>query len=328
MYLALLFSEESDEEHPLSMEKIISSLAEHGIKAERKSIYDDIEQLRLFGMDIVSVKGGSVNYGYYVGARDFELAELKLLADAVASAKFITQKKSDALISKLGTLTSRSLSGQIRRQTFFNDRAKTGNESVYYNVDTLHSAIAQNKQVSFRYFNYGATKTPQGVPVRVYRGGVRSVSPYALAWDDENYYCLAYDENHPGKVTHFRVDKMENVTLLEASRLSLPDGIDIKEYGNRVFGMYACEQIYVRLKATNDLIGVIYDRFGTDVGITDNGDGTFTTRFETYVGPPLLGWLMQFGSRIEILSPESLRDEIEKQARSIAELYVKGDIKE
>lgn len=325
MYLARLFLEESDEEHPLTMEKILASLSEQGIKAERKSVYDDIEQLRLFGMDIVSVKGGGVSYGYYIGARDFELAELKLLADAVASAKFITQKKSDVLISKLGTLTSRSLSGQIRRQIFFNDRAKTGNESIYYNVDALHNAIAADKQVNFRYFNYGASKTPQGVPLRVYRGNMRTVSPYALAWDNENYYCLAYDENHPGKVSHFRVDKMENVTISYSPRLPLPNGMDIKEYGTRVFGMYACERIYVRLKSSNDLVGVIYDKFGTDVGITDNGDGTFTTRFETYVGPPLIGWLMQFGSRIEVLAPESLREEIEMQARRIAEVYAKGD---
>lgn len=189
----------SDEEHPLTMEKILASLSEQGIKAERKSVYDDIEQLRLFGMDIVSVKGGGVSYGYYIGARDFELAELKLLADAVASAKFITQKKSDVLISKLGTLTSRSLSGQIRRQIFFNDRAKTGNESIYYNVDALHNAIAADKQVNFRYFNYGASKTPQGVPVRVYRGNMRTVSPYALAWDDENYYALPMTKTTPGK---------------------------------------------------------------------------------------------------------------------------------
>lgn len=154
---------------------------------------------------------------------------------------------------------------------------------------------------------------------------MRTVSPYALAWDDENYYCLAYDEKHPGKVSHFRVDKMENVTISYSPRLPLPNGIDIKEYGTRVFGMYACERIYVRLKASNDLVGVIYDKFGTDVGITDNGDGTFTTRFETYVGPPLIGWLMQFGSRIEVLAPESLREEIEMQARRIAEVYAKGD---
>ncbi len=325
LYLARLFAEESDEEHPLTMDKIIASLSEQGIKAERKSVYDDIEQLRFFGMDIVGVKGGGVSYGYYVGSRDFELAELKLLADAVASAKFITQKKSDALISKLGSLTSRALSGQIRRQIFFNDRAKTGNENIYYNVDALHNAIAANRQVSFRYFSYGASKTPQGAPVRVYRGDTRSVSPYGLAWDNENYYCLAYDERHPGKVSHFRVDKMEDVALSDSPRLPLPNGINIKEYGARVFGMYACEQIYVRLKVSTELVGVIYDRFGTDIGITDNGDGTFTTRFETYAGPPLTGWLMQFGSRIEVLTPEPLREEIAKQAKNIAELYAKGD---
>ena len=323
LYLARLLFEESDEEHPLSMERMLAYLSEQGINAERKSVYDDIEQLRLFGMDIIGARGGDVGYGYYVGAREFELAELKLLADAVAAAKFISQKKSAALISKLGTLTSRSLSGQLRRQIYFNDRSKTSNENIYYSVDALHGAIAMNRQVSFRYFNYGMTKTPAGTPVRIYRGDTRKISPYALVWDDENYYCLAFDENHPGKVTHYRVDKMENVTLLEEPRLPLPEGIDIKKYGARVFGMYACENIYVRLRATNDLVGVFYDRFGTDIGVCDNGDGTFTTHFETYAGPPLIGWLMQFGARIEVISPDSLRKSVEEQARQITELYSK-----
>ena len=318
-YLTKIMLAKTDDEHALTMPQIIEELEKYDVTAERKSIYSDFADMTdKLGIEIIKEQIGRETY-YHVGAREFELAEVKLLIDAIQSSKFITQTKSRELITKIKCFVSEHQAKQLQRQVYINDRVKTMNESVYYNVDFIHTAINQNKKIRFKYFKWDISKKL----VPRHNGDWFVASPWALTWDDENYYCLAFDEKHPGKVTHYRVDKMENVTLLEEPRLPLPEGIDIKKYGARVFGMYACENIYVRLRATNDLVGVFYDRFGTDIGVCDNGDGTFTTHFETYAGPPLIGWLMQFGARIEVISPDSLRKSVEEQARQITELYSK-----
>lgn len=321
LYLADILLTESDENHPLSTEDLISRLEDNGITAERKSIYDDIRQLEIFGYDIVKGKPVNAKVGYYIGERDFELAELKLLADAVASSKFITEKKSAVLIGKLGKLTSKSLSGQIKRHVFVNGRVKTENESIYYNVDSIHNAIISSKQISFKYFRYSTEKNSYGKPKKIYRGQLRTVSPYSLAWDNENYYLLAYDETHCEPISSFRVDKMEDVRITDIPVVPLPENVDIKEYCKNVFGMYAGDKMYVRLRVDTELVGVLYDRFGKDISVLDNGDGTFNTHFETYAGPPLIGWIMQFSDKIEVLEPKLLRSAVCEQAKKIAQIY-------
>jgi predicted DNA-binding transcriptional regulator YafY len=237
LYLLKILMEKTDENHTITVPEMISGLEMYGISAERKSIYDDIEALKNYGIDIICKK--TRTYDYYVGSRTFELAELKLLADAVASSKFITEKKSDELIKKIGLMTSSYEAGQLRRNIYVSGRAKAMNEKIYYNVDTIHQAISMNRQISFRYFEYDIEKNKR------YRnsGEKYAASPYALTWDDENYYMISRYEKHEG-ATHFRVDKMEDIEVLDIP--SNNDGtINVAEYAKKVFGMFSGEELSV-----------------------------------------------------------------------------------
>jgi predicted DNA-binding transcriptional regulator YafY len=207
--------ENTDEEHPMTVAQMIEELSRYGITAERKSIYDDLEELRSFGADIIYRK--AKKHEYYVASRIFELPELKLLADAVASSKFITERKSRQLIKKIESLCSKHEARQLRRQVYVMGRAKTMNEKIYYNVDKIHQAIALDRQISFKYFEYNLKKEKQ------YRQGGEKyfASPYALSWDDENYYMTAFYEKY-GSLSNFRIDKMENVpTTKNSTRRSI-----------------------------------------------------------------------------------------------------------
>ena len=200
LYLLEILWKDTDEEHTLTVPQLISRLEQRGISAERRSVYDDIQSLRDWGLDILERR--TRTHGYYLASRTFELPELKLLVDAVQSSRFITVKKSQQLIKKIGSLTSRQEAGQLSRQVYVANRVKTGNEGIYYNVDEIHKAISQNRQISFQYAEYTLTKG-----VRHRRGGERYlVSPYILSWDDENYYLIAYHPRYEG-LAHFRVDR-------------------------------------------------------------------------------------------------------------------------
>ena len=211
LYLMELFLEQTDEEHPLPRKRLQEKLSDIGIYAERKSIYNDIETLKNFGLDIAYRKEHPE--GYYLARREFELPELKLLVDAVQSSRFITQKKSDSLIRKIEKLTSRYEARQLQRQVVVADRIKTMNESIYYNVDKLHAAISMDEQIAFRYFEWTVSKE-----LRLKRGGENyHVSPWALTWDNENYYLIGYDMDAQ-IIKHFRVDKMLHIELSGSRR--------------------------------------------------------------------------------------------------------------
>ena len=314
LYLSQILQKRTDEEHGLTVQQMIEALAEYGVSAERKSIYDDLEALRLFGMDIMSVQ--SKTHSYFLANREFELPELKLLADAVASSKFITEKKSTQLIKKIEGLASDYEARQIQRQVLVSNRAKTMNEKVYYNVDAVHQAISNERQVKFRYFDYNTDKE------KVYRdgGAFRTASPYALVWDDENYYMVAYYEKYE-TIAQFRIDKMESITLLEERCVPRPAGFDVAAYSKKIFNMYGGEEETVKLKFDNSLIGVVLDRFGKDVPVEKVDDASFAVRVHVAVSPTFLGWLFQFGGRVEILSPRSLAERMLEQLRTVETLY-------
>ena len=298
---------QTDENHHLSVGELISKLAALDIKAERKTIYDDIETLRQFGIDIVMEK--SKTYGYYVASRDFELPELKLLADAVQSSKFITERKSAQLIKKLRNLASVHDGGKLQRQIYVQNRVKNMNESIYYSVDALHGAIAEGKKISFKYFDYNLEKE------RVFRkGGERyTVYPVALAWNEGYYYLIANTDNREGN-THYRVDKMHGVEKLNESRTGESERFDLAEYSKKVFGMYGGEEADVKLRFHNQLAGVVIDRFGKDIRINCDGEEHFTIRVKVALSPVFYGWLFQFGELCEVISPQSLKDELKTRA--------------
>jgi predicted DNA-binding transcriptional regulator YafY len=317
--LMKLLQEKTDENHMLTVPQILGELESRGISAGRKSIYGDLAALRAFGLDVVSIRTAGI-VGYFIAGRDFELPELKLLSDAVACSKFITEKKSEELVRKIEGLTSVYEARQLQRQVTVPGRVKTGNEKIYYSVDAIHQAIARDRCIAFRYFEYAA-----GGEKRFRRDGEKyAVSPYALCWDNENYYLIAHYEKHPN-LTHFRVDKMEGVELLEEKRRPLPDGAAFNpaEYSKKVFHMFGGEEETIELWFNDSLLGVVLDRFGLDAEIRKADTEGFTVTVHALVSPPLLGWIFSFGSGVRILSPESLREQMRENALQCAAEYEK-----
>ena len=316
LYLMRFLLERSDEAHPVSVGDMIAELNRWDITAERKSIYDDLEALERFGLDIVQVK--SKTTGYYVASRDFELPELKLLVDAVQSSKFITEKKTLSLIKKIESLCSSYEAQALQRQVFVRGRVKTMNESVYYNVDELSGAISADRTIRFKYYEYALTKER-----RFRRGGDwYEVSPYALMWDDENYYMLAWDEAEQ-RLKHFRVDKMADISALETQRLGKEAfaAVDMSAYARQVFGMFAGTPRTVRLRFENHLVGAVIDRFGKDILVIPDGGEHFTISIDAVTSPQFYAWVFGFGAGAEILFPADAREAMHQQALETAKRY-------
>lgn len=311
MYLIKLFEERTDVSHGLSMTDIIEALSEEGITAERKSIYADISALNEFGFDIVKDNEGKACV-YKLVERDFEIAELKLLVDAVQSSKFITESKSNKLIKKIEGLASNNEAKSLHRQVYVANRIKTTNESVYYNVDDIQKAIAENHKVSFQYFQWNPNKEKE-----LRHNGMRyEISPWALTWDDENYYMVGYDSKER-KIKHYRVDKMLKIEIMADSKRegkALFKDMDMAVYSKKIFGMFGGVEETVVLECKNGISGVIIDRFGTEVDIIKRATDSFTVRVNVQISPQFLGWVFSLGENIKIISPDSvikrMRDEI------------------
>ena len=316
LHLMRLFYERTDEEHGLTVNEIIESLDSMGITAERKAIYDDIEVLRTFGMDIELRK--EKQFRYHLVSRDFELPELKLLVDSVQSSKFISHKKSMELIGKLEGLTSRHQAQRLSRQVYVQNRVKTMNESIYYTVDLIHEAISTNAQIRFQYFDWSVDKEK----VLRHGGKVYRVSPFALTRDDENYYLIAY-ESESDMIRHYRVDKMLNLGVLEEKREGAErfQDFDLAVYTKKTFGMYRGEETLVTIRCKNSLSGVMIDRFGREVSIFKRGDGCFDLNVKVAISPVFLSWLMIFGNDLEVISPASVREELSGLAKKVLEKY-------
>lgn len=298
LYLRELLEQQSGPDHPISAQQILDYLHAHGIEAERKSVYSDIACLQEFGMDVCTLRGRGG--GYYLASRTFELPELKLLVDAVQSSRFLTAKKSMQLIEKLETLSSRFDAGSLRRQVVVSGRVKTMNESIYYNVDRLHEAIAQNSQITFRYFDWGVDKQ------RHYRQNAYLASPYALCWDNENYYLIAHSQRHG--LTHYRVDKMDAIRQNGKPRYLGEEyrKLDLTQYGKNVFSMFGGRTQTVKLRFHNSLSGVVLDRFGRESILIPDGESHFLFTAEITVSPIFFGWLCGFSDQAQIIFPSNV----------------------
>lgn len=316
-YVMLYLLQNSDEEHPVTVHQIIDYLEAKGITAERKSIYSDIEALQYMGVDIIMVDRGRF-HGYYVASRVFELPELKLLVDSVQSSKFITHKKTAELIKKIEQLASIHEAQLLNRQVFVKNRIKSMNESIYYNVDEIHSGISSNKKIRFKYFEYDVHKEKK------FRrdGAYYVVSPYAMTWDDENYYLVAY-ESGLERMMHYRVDKMAEITVTDEER----DGqeaykaLDMAVYARKTFGMFTGEEDNVQLRFENHLVGAVLDRLGRDVFIVPDGEDHFTVRADVVVSPQFFAWISGFGDSVKIIGPSSVVEQMRQHIQNVAEQY-------
>ena len=322
LYIYQILQEETDEQHVLSAADLLDILdRRYDISADRRSIYADIDTLKEFGLDIVTVKGN--DHGYYIGGRDFELAELKILVDSVQASKFITRKKTEQLIGKLKLLTSRHLAKTLQKQVILTGRPKAVNETILYNVDTIHTAIFINRQVTFQYAEWTMGKT---LSLRK-NGASYLVSPWALIWDDEFYYLVAYDHNS-GEERHYRVDKMRNIEILEDEREGRKYITDFDEvdFGKRTFGMFTGRTESITMQGKRHLAGVILDRFGRDVMLVPADNEHFRVTVDITTSPQFFGWLASFGEEMEIIRPERVRNSYSEYLKAILNRYESSDI--
>jgi predicted DNA-binding transcriptional regulator YafY len=316
LYLARILLERTDENNIMTAQELVNALSAYNIPANRKSIYDDIDALREFGLDIALIPGR--NGGYFVASRDFELPELKLLVDAVQSSGLITGKKSKTLIGKLSKLTSISQAGQLNRQVHVAGRAKTLNEAVYYNIDAIFTAINDRRKISFKYFDYNAKKQ------RVYRRDGENYirTPIAICWDDDNYYLITYSSKYEYPLTNFRVDRMIGTKVLDEKADSFDfKKFSIAEYTKQTFGMYNGEKVRAHLAFNESLVNAVIDHFGSDIQLSSLKDGRFSVTVEVSASPVFLAWIFQFGKQAEILAPESLRQTMKDMIRSGNDMY-------
>ncbi len=317
LYLAKIFSEETDDEHGITMSEILGELDKYGVKADRKTIYNDLEELRTFGLEIISEKSDR-RWCYHMGSREFELPELKLLVDSVQSARFITDKKSKQLIRKLESLASRHQARQLHRQVVFSDRVKSLNESIYYNVDMIHEAIGRDCKIRFHYFQWNVKKEAE-----LRRGGAwYQISPWGLLWDDENYYLVGYDSDNE-EIRHYRVDKMLHLSIEDCRREGQKAfrEFNLPRYSNSLFGMFGGVEKEVVLEFDRTLVGVMIDRFGKDTFIMPLDKDRCRMKVNVTVSRQFFGWVMALGRGIEIVGPPEVLTQMKEEIRRLSDQY-------
>mgnify|MGYP002530156867 FL=1 len=301
--------QQTDEAHAVTVSEMIEYLKSKGIPSVRQTVYTDLEALDTAGIDIVQIK--STQNRYFIGSRIFEYPELKMLVDAVASSKVISAKKSQALIQKLGQLTSIQQAEQLQRLASLSSRVKPHNEKVYYIIDSIQTAILDQHQISFQYNEY----TPEKKKILKHDGYRYILDPYALEWKNDHYYLIGYSHKHKG-IAHFRVDRLTSVEPLDSKFQPMPD-FDVAAYTNKMVDMFAAEHAeQVKLLCSNELMRVIIDHYGEDIEISPYDDTHFTGIIEVNPSGTFYGWVFKFMGKIRILSPQSCVDKMQDIART------------
>ena len=313
-YIWDYLKENSHQEHPVRASELIAMLdQQHNISCDRKTVYSDIAALQDYGVDIVSIPGK--NGGYYIASRNFELPELKLLIDAVQSSRFLTEKKSRELIEKLCKECSIHDARLMRRDMLISGRVKSMNETIYYNVDAIQEAIAQNRQITFRYFDWAIDGS------RKYREKDYHVSPYSLCQDNEFCYLLAHSPRYG--ITSYRVDRMSHISATEDPRTPCPEltGKALNEHANRLFQMYSGDAVSVKMRFHRSLTNAVMDRFGRDTMLIPEGEDHFVFTVKVAVSPMFLSWVIGFGSKAKILYPQSVVEECKALCQTAMDQY-------
>lgn len=319
-----IFQQQTDEDHPMDAGALLSALEGYGLEAERKAIYRDVEAMQDCGMDIVLT--GGARGGYFLGERTLQLAELRLLVDAVLAAGFITPKKSGELIDKLLELCSRHQARELRRQIYIDHRNKQQNEEIYYNINEIHRAVTQGKKITFRY----------GRRVLDERGAVKpslrtfTVSPYALLWFDDRYYLIGNHEKYDD-LMHLRVDRMRSVRVEKEPCRSFEEVsdyrgyFDVADYAGRLSNAFGGEPVWVELRCRDDLLEAMLDRFGDDLTVRRCAPGRFRFRVKAAFSEGLVHDLLNFGDGVEVLSPPALRQQMADAVGRLARVYAAGE---
>ncbi|MGM9681000.1 MAG: helix-turn-helix transcriptional regulator [Eubacteriales bacterium] len=315
LWILRFLARETDKDHGLTEKELEERLNEQGIPCERRLIYDDLHALEFFGYEIGKY-GRPVRY--YLDSRMFSLPELKLLVDAVQSSRFLTTEKSDELIHKLEGLCSYAEARELSRSVHVQNRIKAMNESIYLNVDRIHTGISLGRQIRFQYFRWNARKEKEFR----HGGGYYTVSPYALTWTDDNYYMIAWDADN-GQIRHYRVDRMIRITVSDLPREGQKeyDRVDLARYTNKHFGMFGGEECAVRLLCDDSLAGIIIDRFGTEPSFFRASDTTFEVTVKVVPSPQFFGWLAGLEGKIRITSPKSVVDSFTAYLDGIRRAY-------
>lgn len=327
LYLAKILLRRTDEEHPLDRLSIEKELNQYGIEpSERKTFYKDIRVLRTFGLDIIDIQEGK-SVKYYIGSRFFELAELKVLVDSIQSSRFITHKKTLALIDKLELLVSDYDAGQLERQVYVAGRIKNDNEAIYYNVDSIHTAINANRRIAFQYFDWSLPDDAgKGIHIEKcirHDGKTYNVSPWMLLSDNQNYYLVGYNEEL-SEIRHYRVDKMLNITISDQKRTGEGEfkKINAALYSNRFFSMFDGYIEEITIQTKREMIHVFYDRFGEEAKISVNADGSINIVVKVAISEQFLGWILALGKDVRLLGPDRVISDMRKMLQKGVEIYM------
>ena len=315
--LAQIMLEKTDDEHYITMPEILSSLEAYGVTADRKSIYNDLRDLEVLGIEVEGEPVGG-RYHYHVLNRPFELPELKLLVDAIQSSKFITERKTNALIKKLEQLVSQYEAVKLQRQVYVSGRIKTMNESIYYTVDAIHNAISENKKIRFQYYQWNVKKEME---LR-HGGAFYHISPWGLSWDDENYYLVGYD-SESDTLKHYRVDKMLHIQMSDEKREGQEhfERLNMADYAKKSFGMFGGKEQKVKLLVKNELAGVMIDRFGKDIMMIPKEEKYFTVNVDVHISNQFLGWVFSLGDGVKIISPDEVVEQMKQEVERLQKQY-------
>ncbi len=315
--LAQIMLEKTDDDHYITMPEILSSLEAYGVTADRKSIYNDLRDLEVLGIEVEGEPVGG-RYHYHVLNRPFELPELKLLVDAIQSSKFITERKTNALIKKLEQLVSQYEAVKLQRQVYVSGRIKTMNESIYYTVDAIHNAISENKKIRFQYYQWNVKKEME---LR-HGGAFYHISPWGLSWDDENYYLVGYD-SESDTLKHYRVDKMLHIQMSDEKREGQEhfERLNMADYAKKSFGMFSGKEQKVKLLVKNELAGVMIDRFGKDIMMIPKEEKYFTVNVDVHISNQFLGWVFSLGDGVKIISPDEVVEQMKQEVERLQQQY-------
>lgn len=324
LYIIDILKKETDEEHPISANEICDKLSALGVDAERKAIYDDIEQLTEYGLDIIKTR--VPRRGYFLASREFELPEIYLLTDAVRAAKFISTKKTRELVSKLDNMLSCYQSKRREKRIYFDVSDKCSNEEIFYNIDSISRAIENGKKIEFR---YSVRTLGEGREIGTVQK-TRQLNPYAMTWQDDHYYLIGNYDKYDNLV-HLRIDRMHSVNETELpvrpfSEVSeYEDYFDISDYTGKLFSMFGGEDDEIELKCSKEILEQIADRFTDRIFIKNVTETHFCFSFKAAISPALVTWIMNYGDRAEVLYPPALRNMIARRAESILNIYEKEE---